>query len=248
MAVNEHQIATAEQWLVMRKQLLEKEKAFTRAREELAQARRDLAWERVEKSYVFDGPRGQESLGDLFEGRSQLIVYHFMFGPSAEVGCKSCSFWADNFNAAVPHLAARDATLVAISRAPLALLEAFKKRLGWSFKWVSSGRNDFNFDLNVSFRERDQPSGNLVYNYAPIPKSPVPGNSKGGEWQSPGVSVFYKDQSGAVFHTYSTYGRGLDALNGTYQFMDLLPKGRDEAALPFPQSWVRFHDEYPHSA
>jgi predicted dithiol-disulfide oxidoreductase (DUF899 family) len=243
-----HQVVSPEAWLTLRKQLLEKEKALTRAREQLAEARRALPWERVEKAYVFDADSGPQSLSDLFRGRSQLIVYHFMFGPHAEVGCKSCAFWADNFNSAVPHLAQRDVTLVAVSRAPLAKLQAFKARLGWSFNWVSSGRNDFNFDLNASFRERDQASGKLIHNYAPVPTSPVPGHSKAGEWQHAGVSVFCKDEAGAVFHTYSTYARGLDALNGTYQFLDLVPKGRDEASLPFPQSWVRFHDDYPQSA
>ncbi len=246
--MTKHQVVSPEQWLAHRRQLLEKEKALTHAREELAAARRALPWERVEKAYAFDSAAGQVSLADLFAGRSQLIVYHFMFGPVSEVGCKSCSFWADNFDNAAQHLAQRDVTLIAVSRAPLARLQAFKQRLGWSFNWVSSGQNEFNFDFNVSFRERDQPSGTLLYNYTPVPKSPVPGNSKGGEWQNPGISVFCKNEAGAIFHTYSTYSRGLDTLNGTYQFLDLVPKGRDEASLPNPQAWVRLHDEYPQSA
>jgi predicted dithiol-disulfide oxidoreductase (DUF899 family) len=246
--MTKHPVVSPEQWLAARKELLEKEKALTHAREELAAARRALPWERVEKQYRFDTVDGQQSLADLFAGRSQLIVYHFMFGPVSEAGCKSCSFWADNFNAAVQHLAQRDVTLLAVSRAPLAKLQAFKQRLGWSFNWVSSGQNDFNFDLNVSFRERDQPSGALSYNYRPIAKGPAPSHAKGGEWQLPGVSVFFKDETDAVFHTYSTYSRGIDTLNGTYQLLDLAPKGRDEASLSSPQAWVRLHDEYPQSA
>ena len=246
--MTKHQVVSPELWLAARTQLLEKEKALTQAREELAEARRALPWERVDKQYVFDTVDGQQSLSDLFDGRSQLIVYHFMFGPQSDVGCKSCSFWADNFDNALQHLAQRDVTLLAVSRAPLAKLQAFKQRLGWSFNWVSSGQNEFNFDLNVSFRERDQPSGDLSYNYRPIAKGPAPSNAKGGEWQLPGVSVFFKDEAGAIFHTYSTYSRGIDTLNGTYQLLDLTPKGRDEGALPHPQAWVRFHDEYPQSA
>ena len=222
--MNKHQVVSSEEWLARRNQLLEKEKALTQARDELAQARRALPWERVEKPYVFDAASGPQSLADLFAGRSQLVVYHFMFGPSADVGCKSCAFWADNFNGAAQHLAQRDVTLIAISRAPQAKLQAFRARLGWSFDWVSSGQNDFNFDFKASSREQNS------------------------ERQHPGVSVFFKDDAGAIFHSYSTYARGLDALNGTYQFLDLVPKGRDEAALPFPQDWVRFHDDYPQSA
>jgi len=237
--MKEHQIASPEQWLLARKELLEKEKAFTRARDELSEARRALPWERVEKQYVFEGPSGPESLLDLFAGRSQLVVYHFMFGPNAEVGCKSCSFWADNFNGAVPHLAARDVTLVAVSRAPLSKLDAFKKRLGWSFKWLSSGKNEFNFDLGVAFREEDRAAATMTYNYAPLAKGPS---------DLHGISVFFKDASGAIFHTYSTYGRGLDMLNGTYHYLDLVPKGRDEAGLSSPNAWLKLHDEYPQSA
>ncbi len=221
-----HQIVSSEAWLASRQQLLEKEKALTHAREELAAARRALPWERIEKPYVFDTTSGPQSLAELFAGRSQLVVYHFMFGPTAEVGCKSCAFWADNFNNAVQHLAQRDVTLIAVSRAPQAVLQAFKARLGWTFSWVSSGKNDFNFDFNASSRDETTDT----------------------ERQHAGVSVFCKDDSGAIFHTYSTYSRGLDTLNGTYQFLDLVPKGRDEAALPYPQSWVRFHDDYPQSA
>jgi predicted dithiol-disulfide oxidoreductase (DUF899 family) len=237
--MNGHEVVSHAQWLELRKQLLEKEKALTHARDELSKARRALPWERVDKQYVFEGPNGKESLADLFAGRSQLVVYHFMFGPNAEVGCKSCSFWADNFNGAVPHLAQRDVTMVAISRAPLSKLDAFKKRLGWSFKWVSSGQNDFNFDLNVSFRDEDRAAGEATYNYAPL---------TGGPADLHGVSVFFKDESGAIFHTYSTYGRGLDILNGAYHYLDIVPKGRDEDSLPSNNSWLKFHDEYPQNA
>jgi len=242
--MNQHQIVTPEQWLLARKELLEKEKAFTHARDELSQARRALPWERVEKQYVFDGPNGPESFRDLFAGRSQLIVYHFMFGPNAEVGCKSCSFWADNFNGAVPHLAARDVTMVAISRAPVSKIETFKKRLGWSFKWLSSDDRDFNFDLGVAFRDEDRAAGTATYNYAPLAQGPF----KNAPSDLHGISVFFKDESGAIFHTYSTYGRGLDMLNGTYQYLDLVPKGRDEDSLPHTGAWLRLHDEYPQSA
>jgi predicted dithiol-disulfide oxidoreductase (DUF899 family) len=236
-----HPVVSPAEWQKSRKAMLEKEKAFTRARDELSAARRQLPWERVEKSYIFDGPSGPESLSDLFAGRSQLVVYHFMFGPDAERGCKSCSFWADNFNGAVPHLAARDVTLIAVSRAPLAKLDALKKRLGWSFKWVSSGNTDFNFDLGVSFRDADRQAGAAVYNYAPLAQGPF----KNAPNDLHGISVFFKDESGGLFHSYSTYGRGLDMLNGTYHYLDLVPKGRDEDASP---NWVKLHDEYPPSA
>ena len=231
--MTEHQVVNAAEWTRARKALLEKEKEFTRARDALSQARRDLPWERVEKSYVFDGPSGPESLADLFDGRSQLIVYHFMFGPDATVGCKSCSFWADNFERNVVHLAHRDVTLVAVSRGPLDKLSAFKKRLGWTFKWVSSGRNDFNFDYNVSF-DPSRP-GEATYNYAP--------KTFGGT-ELPGISVFYRDDSGAVFHTYSTYTRGLDMMNAAYHYLDLTPLGRHEEGLPYPMDWVRLRDQY----
>jgi len=162
-----------------------------------------------------------------------------MFGPDAEVGCKGCSFWADNFNGVVSHLAARDVTLVAVSRGSLERLEAFKRRLGWSFKWLSSGKTDFNFDFGVAFRDADREAGTMTYNYAPRDKGPS---------DLPGISVFFKDEHGAVFHTYSTYSRGLEALNCAYRFLDIVPKGRDEDALPSTQDWVKFHDEYPHGA
>jgi len=228
-----HAVVSPDQWTAARKDLLRKEKEHTRQRDILSQARRDLPWVRVDKNYIFDSPGGRETLADLFDGRSQLIVYHFMFGPDATVGCKSCSFWADNFERNVVHLAHRDVTLVAVSRGPLDKLEAFKKRLGWTFKWVSSGRNDFNFDYNVSFDPKR--GGEATYNYAP--------KTFGGS-ELPGISVFYKDESGAVFHTYSTYTRGLDMMNAAYHYLDLVPKGRDEEGLPNVNAWLRLRDSY----
>jgi predicted dithiol-disulfide oxidoreductase (DUF899 family) len=174
-------------------------------------------------------------LSDLFDGRRQLIVYHFMFDPSWEAGCKSCPFWADNFGPNVVHLKHRDVTLVAISRAPLSRLEAVKKRMGWNFKWVSSFGTDFNFDYHVSFTPEDQAKGEVYYNYA---------WGKLSASERAGISVFYRDSSGTVFHTYSCYARGLDMMNAAYQYLDLVPKGRDEAGLPSPQAWVRYHDGY----
>jgi predicted dithiol-disulfide oxidoreductase (DUF899 family) len=207
----------------------------TRLRDQLSQGRRDLPWVQVTKQYLFDGPEGKQTLGQLFNGRSQLIVYHFMFGPDWEVGCKSCSFWADNFNGIVPHLNQRDVTFVAVSRAPLAKLQAFATRLGWSFKWVSSSRNDFNYDYNVSFTPEDLADGSAIYNYA-ANKMNMP--------ELPGISVFFKDAEGKVFHTYSCYARGLDMLNTAYHYLDLVPKGRDEAGLPDAMAWVRLRDQY----
>jgi predicted dithiol-disulfide oxidoreductase (DUF899 family) len=231
-----HAIVSRGEWLEARTRLLAKEKALTRLRDELAAERRALPWVRVEKEYVFDGPAGKQSLPELFAGRSQLVVYHFMFGPDAEVGCKSCSFWADSFNGIVGHLGARDVSFVAISRAPLAKLQAFARRMGWTFPWLSSGGSDFNYDYHVSFAAEQVVTGELTYNYAKV-RTPLP--------DLPGVSVFFKDPRGDVFHTYSAYARGIDALNAAYQYLDLAPKGRDEAGLSFSMTWVRFHDEYP---
>jgi predicted dithiol-disulfide oxidoreductase (DUF899 family) len=235
-----HELMNRTAWLSQRKHLLDKEKALTHARDELAAARRALPWVRVEKNYFFDGPNGKETLAELFGPRSQLIIYHFMFGPTAEVGCKSCSFWADNWSAAIQHLQARDVTLLAVSRGPLAKLEAFKRRMGWTFKWVSSAESDFNYDFEVSFRDEERQTGKAIYNYAPLPANRSA--------DMPGFSVFYKDPDGAVFHTYSTFGRGIEVANTTYHLLDLVPKGRDEAGLPYTMSGVRYHDEYPQSA
>lgn len=230
-----HRIVSREEWVEVRKKLLAKEKEFTRLRDRLSAERRELPWVRVDKDYVFDGPAGKESLAQLFEGRSQLVVYHFMFGPDWDVGCKSCSFWADNFNGIVAHLNQRDVTLVAISRAPLTTLQAFARRLGWSFKWLSSLGCDFNFDYQVSFTPEALAKGEVIYNYAKSAMSMS---------ELPGISVFFKDPRGGIFHTYSCYARGLDMLNTAYHYLDLVPKGRDEAGLPYPMSWVRHRDQY----
>jgi predicted dithiol-disulfide oxidoreductase (DUF899 family) len=227
-----HSVVGHEEWVDARKALLAKEKEFTRARDELSRQRRELPWERVEKEYVFDGAEGRKTLAELFDGRSQLVVYHFMFDPDWDEGCKSCSFWADNFDRNVIHLKARDVTMVAVSRAPYEKLAAYEKRMGWSFDWYSSGESDFNFDLGVSFRPEDQER--RVYNYGSLP--PLGADREG-------MSVFYKDDRGSVFHTYSSYARGIDLLNTAYNYLDLVPKGRDEER-PHTQAWVRRHDEY----
>jgi predicted dithiol-disulfide oxidoreductase (DUF899 family) len=219
-----------EDWLAARKELLAKEKAFTRARDELTKQRQELPWEPVEKEYVFDGPQGPQTLADLFDGRNQLVVYHFMFGPDDEQGCKSCSFWADNFNPNIVHLNARDVSFVAVSRAPLARLADYRRRMGWDFHWVSSAETDFNFDYGVSF-EPDRQS-EPVYNYCSL--SP-------GMADREGLSVFAQ-RDGRIFHTYSAYARGIDLVNTAYNYLDLVPKGRDEG--DHGQSWVRRHDEY----
>jgi predicted dithiol-disulfide oxidoreductase (DUF899 family) len=230
-----HKIVSQSDWIEARKALLADEKRFTRARDELSRRRRELPWVKVEKSYAFEGPDGTETLANLFAGKSQLIVYHFMLGPDWEQGCPSCSYLADHFDGMTVHLAQRDVSFVVISRAPYAQIVAFQKRMGWKFKWVSSHGNDFNFDHHVSFTEAEKASGAVDYNYT---RQQFPSE------EAPGVSVFAKDGAGAVFHTYSAYSRGLDTLIGTYQFLDLVPKGRDETALPWPMSWIRHHDRY----
>ena len=230
-----HKVVAPAEWLEARKALLAKEKEFNRLRDDLSRQRRALPWERVEKDYVFAGPDGKETLADLFDGRHQLVVYHFMFGPGWEVGCKSCSFWADNFNNITTHLNARDVTLIAVSRAPLKDFQAFKQRLGWTFKWVSSFENDFNRDYHVSFTPEEIAKGENFYNYALGKRFPP---------EAPGISVFYKDDDGSIYHTYSCYSRGLDMLNVAYHYLDLVPKGRDEDGQAHKMSWVRFHDEY----
>src|SRR5580693_7689895 len=232
---DKHEVVSEADWLKARKKLLAKEKRFTRMMDELSLERRRLPWVKVTKEYIFDGPDGKETLADLFEGRSQLIVYHFMFAPGWEEGCKSCSYLADHFDGANWHLPHRDVTFVVISLAPLSEIEAYKKRMGWRFKWVSSYGNDFNFDYHVSATEEEKTKGKMFYNYRT-------GELIGDEM--PGLSVFYKDENGDVFHTYSTYGRGLDILVGAYNFLDLAPKGRDEDGLAFTMAWVRHHDRY----
>jgi len=233
--IENHPVVSHEQWVKARQAFLAKEKKFTKLRDELSRERRELPWEKVGKDYVFDGPKGKETLADLFGDCSQLVVYHFMFDPRWTTGCASCSFWADNFNNIPPHLRQRDVTMLAISRAPLKKLEAFKKRLGWSFKWVSSYGSDFNYDFHVSFTPAQIKQGRGFYNYREqeIPCAELPG-----------ISVFYKDGGGAIYHTYSCFARGLDMMNGAYHYLDLTPKGRDEDGLPRGQAWVDYHDKY----
>jgi predicted dithiol-disulfide oxidoreductase (DUF899 family) len=234
--VTPHKIVSHQDWIAARKELLTKEKEFTRLRDSLSQARRDLPWERVETRYLFDGPDGKESLADLFAGRSQLVVYHFMLGPDWEEGCKSCSLLADHFEPAVVHLAHRDVSLVAVSRAPFAQIAAFRQRMGWTFKWVSSFETAFNRDYHVSFSEQEIADGRAYYNYTTTTTFP--------STEAPGVSVFYRDGDGGIFHTYSGYARGLDMLITAYNYLDLVPKGRDEQDLDFTMAWVRLHDSY----
>jgi predicted dithiol-disulfide oxidoreductase (DUF899 family) len=227
-------IATRQEWTLARRALLEKEKAFTRARDALSAERRALPWVLIDKEYAFDGPRGPVSLADLFAGRRQLVVYHLMFDPSWAEACKSCSYVVDHFAGAIPHLAARDTALCAVSRAGVPTIEAFKRRMGWTFPWVSSASSDFNYDFHVSFHPGDAAAGRAEYNYAKTER----------DSESPGASAFIRDD-GRIFHTYSTYGRGLDLLIGTYNYLDLTPLGRDEGKLEWPMQWVRHHDKYP---
>jgi predicted dithiol-disulfide oxidoreductase (DUF899 family) len=228
-----HKVASHQDWMTARQTLLAKEKEFSRLRDDLSRMRRELPWEIVTSNYVFDGPNGKESLSDLFAGRSQLIVYHFMFGPDWNAGCAHCSFWADNFDRIITHLNQRDVTMVAISRAPYSKLAAYRKRLGWTFNWVSSGGTAFNFDYQASFGAEELAAKRALYNYA----QQDPGSS-----EREGISVFAKDETGQIFHTYSTYARGIDLVNTAYNYLDLVPKGRDEGGRG--QFWVRRHDEY----
>ena len=230
-----HKIVSREEWTAARKALMAREKELTQAREALSRARRELPWVKVDKDYAFDGPNGKLTLGDLFKGRPQLVVQHVMFAPEWDVACKSCSFWVDGFERMVPHLAARDTTMVAISRAPLAKLEAFKTRMGWTFDWVSSESNDFNYDYGVSFTREQMDKGEARYNFGTTPPY--------GD-ELPGISVFYRDETGSVFHTYSTFARGLDMMNAAYHYLDLTPLGRHEEGLPYPMDWVRLRDQY----
>jgi predicted dithiol-disulfide oxidoreductase (DUF899 family) len=228
-----HPVVSRSDWLAARRALLIKEKELTRQRDELSRQRRELPWVKVEQPYRFHGPGGVETLSDLFAGRSQLITYHFMFAPEWPAGCPHCSFWADNFNPIIVHLNHRDVTMVAVSRAPLEAIEAYRKRMGWTFKWVSSGDSSFNFDFDVSFTPEQRKEKRTRYNLS----SEDPGTS-----DREGVSVFCRDSSGAVFHSYSTHSRGIDLLNTAYNYLDLAPKGRGEDGRG--QFWVRRHDEY----
>jgi predicted dithiol-disulfide oxidoreductase (DUF899 family) len=229
--MGEHAVVGHDEWVEARKRLLAKEKEFTRLRDEMSSQQRGLPWEAVEKDYVFEGPDGARSLAELFAGRSQLLVYHFMFDPGDDVGCPICSFWADNFDPIVVHLHARDVTMVAISLAPYAKLAAYRERMGWRFPWFSSHGTDFNFDYGASFTPEQVDA--TLYNYGTL----VPGGP-----QREGLSVFYGDEGGRIFHTYSAYARGIDTVNTAYNYLDLVPKGRDEQP-PGPR-WVRRHDEY----
>ena len=228
-----HPVVSRETWIVERKALLAREKALTRLRDEIAQARRALPWVRIEQSYVFDTPSGQQTLTDLFAGRRQLLVQHFMLAPGWEEGCASCSFMADHTDGMTVHLANRDVTMLAISRAPLAEIERFRQRMGWQFRWVSSHGSEFNHDFGVTFTPEEIAAGEVYYNYTQRP----------GE-EMPGISVFYQDDAGEVFHTYSTYGRGVEVMMGAYNLLDLTPKGRNELDVSHRMEWLRHHDRY----
>ena len=230
-----HPVVSSERWIAERKKLLAHEKELTRLRDQIARERRALPWVRIEKNYVFETPEGRRTLADLFEGRRQLLVQHFMLGPGWEAGCPSCSFMADHIDGMNVHLAHRDVTFVVISRAPLAEIQHVRERMGWQFKWVSSFGSDFNYDFGVSFTPEEVAKGEVDYNWGRWPYA---------HEELPGVSVFYKDDAGQVFRTYSTYGRGVEVMMGTYNMLDLTPKGRDEDQLSSTMDWVRHHDRY----
>jgi predicted dithiol-disulfide oxidoreductase (DUF899 family) len=231
-----HKVVNPREWLTARKKLLAQEKKLTRARDELSRRRRALPWVRIEKDYVLEGPEGPRTLAELFEGRSQLFIYHFMFWPSGRSACPSCSFWADHFDGPAIHLKQRDTTLAVVSHAPWRKLKAFKRRMGWKFPWFSSHGSDFNFDFGVSVTLRELKAGPITYNYRRMKMPPH-------LTELPGASAFYRDKKGAIFHTYSTYSRGIDSINNTYNILDLTAKGRDENP-EWAQEWVRYHDRY----
>ena len=235
MTMTEHPIVSREQWLEARRGLLAEEKRFSRLRDELTRKRQALPWVEVAADYRFEGAQGELGLDELFGGRSQLIVQHFMFGPQWSEGCPSCSFWADNYDGTLAHLAARDISFAVVSNAPLAKLDAYKARMGWSFRWVSSGSGSFNRDFGVSFTQAEVDGGELDYNYGKV-RFPTT--------EAPGISVFNRGADGRLFHSYSCYARGLDMLNGAYHYMDLVPKGRDEAELSYSMAWLRRRDSY----
>ncbi len=231
-------VVSRKDWLVARKRLLVEEKKFSKRRDQLNRQRRKLPWVKIEKDYVFAGPDGKVTLADLFRGKSQLLLYHFMFGPGWGEGCPHCSFWADHYDSVNLHLGQRDTAFAVVSRAPWKEIEPFKRRMGWKFKWVSSAGTDFNFDFNVSFTPEELQRGKAVYNYAPLDLDID---------EREGVSAFYRDQHGDLYHTYSAYARGIDLMNTTYNFLDLTAKGRDENP-EHAQDWVRHHDRYPGAA
>jgi predicted dithiol-disulfide oxidoreductase (DUF899 family) len=232
----EHRIVSRDEWLAEHRQHLTKEKEHTRQRDRLSAERRELPWVEVEKTYAFDGPNGKQTLADLFDGRSQLIVQHFMFGPGWGEGCTGCSFGADHVDAARQHLEHHDVSFAAVSRAPWPELEAYRKRMGWRFNWVSSFDSDFNYDYHVSFTKEDEAKGKVFYNYE---------IQDYGIDELPGISVFYKDERGRIFHTFSAFGRGDELLIGTYNYLDFAPKGRNETGPNFNlMDWVRRHDQY----
>ena len=232
--VENRKVVSQKEWLAARKKLLANEKKFSKLRDELNLQRRKLPWVKIEKEYVFDGPTGKVTLNDLFGGKSQLIVYHFMFGPGWNEGCPHCSFWADHFDSVNLHIGRRDTAFVVVSRAPWQKIEPFKKRMGWRFKWVSSSETDFNFDLGVSFTPEQIKSNKAIYNFAPLGMDID---------EREGVSAFYRDSDGDIYRTYSSYARGIDLMNTTYNFVDLTAKGRDEDP-DNPQDWVHYHDKY----
>ena len=231
---HEHNVVSREQWLKDRKSHLQEEKEFSRLRDRLARTRRELPWVKVDQNYLFDGPNGSVSLADLFDGRSQLLIYHFMFAPDWSQGCKSCSLLADHYAPAIVHLHHRDTSMVTVSRAPIEKLLAFQKRMGWDFPWVSSGQNSFNHDYGVWFSDEERENGLAIYNYdsPPFPVSDLPG-----------LSAFTRTETGEIYHTYSTYARGLDLFLNVYNLLDVTPKGRDEEGIS-GMSWVRHHDRY----
>jgi len=230
-----HPVVSSDRWIAERKKLLAREKELTHLHDQIAAARRALPWVRIDKNYVFDSPQGRRSLADLFEGRRQLLVQHFMLGPAWEQGCPSCSFMADHTDGMNVHLAHRDVTMVAISRAPIAEIERFRQRMGWQFNWVSSNGNDFNYDFHVSFTPEERAKGEVYYNYG---MTDFPAE------EAPGISVFYRNDAGEIFRTYSTFGRGVEVMMGAYYMLDLTPKGRDEDNLRYGMEWVRHHDRY----
>jgi predicted dithiol-disulfide oxidoreductase (DUF899 family) len=234
-----HSVVSRDEWVADRKTLLAREKELTHLRDQIARERRALPWVRIDKSYVFDTPEGRRTLAELFDGRRQLLVQHFMLAPGWDQGCPSCSFMADHTDGMNVHLAQRDVTLVAVSRAPLAEIERFRQRMGWQFRWVSSHGSDFNYDFGVSYTPEQVAKGELNYNYCKWPHAYE-------EW--PGISVFFMSDASEVFHTYSTYGRGVEVMMGTYNILDLTPKGRDERDVEYKMEWIRHHDRYEPAA